>query len=117
MADLFPDRHDLAPAISKSRRQRVFQRPEDAAIAYGFGEPNRQWIYLDQSGVEVGRVLRWDHDNPDLDKIIRPISLRKEGWEPEAPLSPRPLFNLPQINATPDTVVTMAGSGSIILTS
>jgi hypothetical protein len=105
MADLFPDRHDLAPAIRKSRRQKVFQRPEDAAIAYGFGEPNRQWIYLDQSGVEVGKVLRWDPDNPEGEKIIRPISLREEGWKLTAPPTPRPLFNLPQINATPDTVV------------
>ena len=109
MADLFSDRHDQAPAVRKPPRQKVFQSPEDAARAYGFGEPSQQWRYLNQFGFEVGRVLRWDPDNPEGKKIIFPTSVWEEGWKHKAPLSPRPLFNLPQINATPDPVFIVEG--------
>lgn len=105
MTDLFLDRHDQGPAVRQSPPEKIFQRTEDAARGYGFGEPSGQWRYLDQFGFEVGRVLRWDPNNPDRDKIIRPISLWEEGWRLTAPPTPRPLFNLPQINATSDAVV------------
>lgn len=105
MSDLFPDRHEQPVILQPPPPENVFKSPEDAAKAYGFGEPSGQWSYLDQFGFEVGRVQRWDPDNPKLDKIIRPISLWEEGWKLTAPPTPRPLFNLSQINAAPDPVV------------
>ena len=38
MSDLFSDRHDPASGLQQALPERVFQRPEDAARGYGFGE-------------------------------------------------------------------------------
>ena len=105
MADLFSDRHDQASGLQQSPPEKIFQRSEDAARVFRLGEPSGQWSYLNQLGIEVGRTLRWDFDDPAIPKEIRLISVSEAGWKLTAPPSPRPLLNLPRINATPDPVV------------
>jgi hypothetical protein len=105
MTDLFSDRHDPASGLRQSPPEKIFQRSEDAARVFRLGEPSGQWSYLNQLGIEVGRTLRWDFGDPAIPKQIRLISVSENGWKLTAPPAPRPLLNLPQINATPDPVV------------
>lgn len=62
------------------------------------GEPSASWRYLDASGLELYRVLRFDE--PD-GKVVLPLSLRRKPdgvrWQFLAPPSPRPLFGLDRL--------------------
>jgi len=106
MADLFPAR-DEPPWPGRqhqgSRPQpRHFATAEDAINGYGRGMPDRQWTYVDASGAEVGRTLRW---NPPSGKDIRPVAKFPEGWRHAAMQEPRPLFNLPALLANQESPI------------
>jgi len=95
MADLFPAK-DEPPWPGRqhqsSRPQpRHFATAEDAINGYGRGMPDRQWTYVDASGAEIGRTLRW---NTATGKDIRPVAKFADGWRHAAMQEPRPLFNL-----------------------
>jgi 5S rRNA maturation endonuclease (ribonuclease M5) len=95
-ADLFPTTKNLAPALASRPAPSSFATAEDAVAAYRRGEPDRQWVYLDAEGNEVGRTLRW---NSPEGKVIRPIARSPGGWRTSAMIAPRPLFNLPGLLA------------------
>jgi len=106
MADLFPAR-DESPWPGRqhqsSRPQpRHFATAEDAINGYGRGMPDRQWTYVDASGAEVGRTLRW---NTATGKDIRPVAKFADGWRHAAMQEPRPLFNLLALLADQDSTL------------
>lgn len=106
MADLFPAR-DEPPWPGRqhqsSRPQpRHFATAEDAINAYGRGMPDRQWTYVDASGAEIGRTLRW---NTATGKDIRPVAKFPDGWRHAAMQEPRPLFNLPALLADQESPI------------
>ena len=60
-------------------------------------KPAGQWTYNDASGKPVALVLRFNRD--DGSKEFRPVSLHDEGgWYITAPATPRPIYNLTDIN-------------------
>lgn len=106
MADLFPARNDPpwpGRQHQSSRPQpRHFATAEDAINGYGRGVPDRQWTYVDASGAEVGRTLRW---NTATGKDIRPVAKFADGWRHAAMQEPRPLFNLPALLANQESPI------------
>ena len=96
IADLFPTIHNLAPSLASRQEPSTFATAEGAVAAYRRGEPDRQWVYRDAEGNEVGRTLRW---NSQKGKVIRPISQSPDGWRKSAMPAPRPLLNLPGLRA------------------
>jgi hypothetical protein len=102
MADLFPAQQEPSRPTSKREVLPAYSTIQDAIRAYGFGEPDRQWIYTDASGGEVGRTLRWQA--PD-GKEIRPLCRVPGGWRRAAMAEPKPLFNLPALLADPKSPV------------
>ena len=106
MADLFPAK-DEPPWPGRqhqsSRPQpRHFATAEDAINGYGRGMPDRQWTYVDASGAEIGRTLRW---NTATGKDIRPVAKFPDGWRHAAMQEPRPLFNLPALLANQESSI------------
>ena len=94
--DLFPTIQNLAPTLASRQEPTAFATAEYAVAAYRCGEPDRQWVYSDAEGNEVGRTLRW---NSHEGKVIRPIARFPGGWRTAAMIAPRPLFNLPGLLA------------------
>ncbi|MFN6190423.1 MAG: DUF3987 domain-containing protein [Planctomycetia bacterium] len=106
MADLFPSR-DEPPWPSRQYQSsrpepRHFATAEDAINGYGRGTPDRQWTYVDASGTEIGRTLRW---NMAKGKDIRPVARFPDGWRHAAMKEPRPLFNLPALLANQESPI------------
>lgn len=106
MADLFPAR-DEPPWPGRQHQgsrpePRHFATAEDAINGYGRGMPDRQWTYVDASGAEVGRTLRW---NTATGKDIRPVAKVADGWRHAAMQEPRPLFNLPALLANQESPI------------
>lgn len=87
------------------KSKRIYSTPEEAVLAYGFGEPANLWRYQDAKGIEVGVIARWDKETG---KDFRPVSLTSDGagWRQEQMPSPRPLYGLPQLLA--------ASAGSVV---
>lgn len=96
----WPVGHSPAP-------DRVFATPDEAARSYGFGDPSRWSPYRTADGTVVGRALRWDYTDGRKSEH-RPLSFDSIHWRPTAPLAPRPLLGLPEINSRPDETVYVA---------
>lgn len=106
MADLFPAK-DEPPWPGRQQQSsrpqpRHFATAEDAINGYGRGMPDRQWTYVDASGAEIGRTLRW---NTATGKDIRPVAKFADGWRHAAMQEPRPLFNLPALLANQESPI------------
>ena len=59
----------------------------------------KRYAYRDESGREIGRVLRWEYASGK--KEIRPISLYTDGWRQEHMPTPRRLYAVEAIRAFP----------------
>lgn len=109
MADLFPVPHEPAWPVrqhaSSRPEPRHFSSAKQAIDAYGRGQPDRQWAYVDETGEAVGHTLRW---NTDSGKDIRPVARFPDGWRHAAMPSPRPLLNLPTLATAHEPVIYVA---------
>lgn len=106
MADLMPERPDGNGAGVRGHQQGNGFPSADAAIRNlerQRGPRSKEWQYLDDAGVHVGSVIRWDIPGG---KTIRPVSRRDGQWRSEGMQSPRPLYRLPEVKAADRIVVT-----------
>ncbi len=71
------------------------------------GKPATVHDYLDEHGVHVGSVIRWQRS--PTDKEIRPTSLHADGWWLEHMPEPRPLLDRRRIVETAGTVYVVEG--------
>jgi hypothetical protein len=71
------------------------------------GPPSATWTYHNEAREPVGMVIRWDipADPADPDskprKVIQPVSKLAGGWANKGMPTPRPLYGLPVLLATP----------------
>ena len=80
----------------------------DAALkAYGRGRPTTVHKYLDEHGVHVSSVIRWDP--PSGKKVILPVSLFADGWRKNHMPAPRPLLDRLGIVETAGRVYVVEG--------
>ena len=93
---------DTAKADNKAAAK-LYTSASDAISALSFhrGQPTRIDTYRDGTGQVVGKVLRWDTAD---DKTFLPLRRSPDGWTCEAMPAPRPLFDLPTLLDTTDTV-------------
>lgn len=112
-ADLF-DRQastgrPTAPPKSSTKKRGLYTSAVDAQKAYEryLGEPIAVYEYLDESGVHVGSVIRWQRSSTE--KEIRPISLHADGWRLEQMREPRPLLSLPAIATASGRIFVVEG--------
>ena len=102
-SDLF-DRDDQQRATTKASKakksSKAYATAAAAQKAYErtLGKPATVHEYLDESGVHVGSVIRWQRS--PTDKVIRPISLHADGWRLEHMPTPRPLYQLSALSAS-----------------
>lgn len=103
---------------AEKKASKVYATAEAAVAAYQqtrsvrsllrLGKPTTVHEYLDEYGVHVGSVLRWQLSPSN--KEIRPISLHADGWRLEHMPTPRPLYRLPALSAsTGDRVYVVEG--------
>lgn len=97
-ADLF-DRQastgrPAAPPKASTKKRGLYSSAGEAQKAYErrLGKPITVHEYLDENGVHVGSVIRWQVRR--VGKEIRPISLHADGWRLEQMPEPRPLLGL-----------------------
>lgn len=70
-----------------------------------FGGKLTRHDYLGGDRTLLGAVVRFDYTG-GREKVVRPLSPVRGGWRIRAMPAPRPLYNLPQLLATPlDTVI------------
>jgi hypothetical protein len=71
-----------------------------AALESRHGSKWAWWTYHNAGGVPVGVVIRW---NTPTGKVVRPVSRKADGsgWYIGGMPSPRPLYGLPELLATP----------------
>lgn len=75
-----------------------------------FGKPATVHRYLDENGVHVGSVIRWQLS--PTKKEIRPVSLHADGWRMEHMPEPRPILDRQVIVETAGTVYAVEGEKS-----
>lgn len=114
--DLF-DADATRPAATKKaatpkadkKGSKAYATADAAQKAYErqYGKPATVHEYLDESGVHVGSVIRWQR--PRADKVIRPTSLHADGWRLEHMPEPRPLLDRRRIVETAARVYVVEG--------
>ncbi len=122
LGDLFPEREPnrlvTKPRTAKSATSKPTTKekePEtfptaDAAISHvarKFASSCFVWKYRNPLGEIVAYALRFDPKGRD--KIFQPVSRHGEGWVVKAPLSPRPLYNLPEVIASESPILFVEG--------
>lgn len=105
MADLFPTHQGLPLPFTMRHEPSNFATADEAIADYGRGTPDHQWTYVDSTGNEVGRTIRWNMPN---DKVVRPVALGPNGWTRTGIPYPRPLLHLPKLLADADSTVFVA---------
>ena len=108
-----PDKQPIVP-VPDDAPPMQFQHPQH-------GEPSMAWPYHGADGQLVGYVCRWNYTNAEnkQDKDILPVTYCDLGnghrqWHSPGYATPRPLFRMGDILASPDaavlvTVFTVAG--------
>lgn len=98
MADLFPAQVSRShkPQRKPKERERIFATHTDAIaeLERQHGKLSGSWTYFNHRSEAVGMVLRWDKPNG---KDIRPVSKEGDGWRIGAMPTPRPLYNLTEL--------------------
>lgn len=115
---------DSKPATKKRKGSKVHETADSAASAVVWSlkkNTGREWIetrrdiYNDDAGDRVAAVLRLDRADGAKDdqgkplKEYRPIRVVQEGWQIGDPEGLWPLFNLPEILQTDDSVYISEG--------
>ncbi len=79
---------------------RTFPTARDAVaeLERRHGPRSTTWTYHDAGGDPVGLVVRW---NTPTGKDVRPVSKTPAGWSIGGMPTPRPLYGLPDLLATP----------------
>lgn len=111
MSDLFPANGSSHTPNGKPPKAEKPAKPFDSIDAAlndyekgwaNLGPVDRDYLYRNAKGEEVGCVLRWNL--PD-DKVIKPVSLIDGKWYQKHMPDPRPLYNLPEILAADSDVI------------
>ncbi len=89
--------NDWRPAVNTEHKPRTFATAHDAiaSLEKQHGPRSRIWKYF-AAGEPVGVVVRWDHNG---EKTIRPVARTPEGWIISAMPSPRPLYQLSDVQS------------------
>lgn len=74
------------------------------------GQPSALYDYQDATGQLIGRVMRFDRQGG---KEIRQCSLQGDAWTWKAMPAPRPLYRLPSILKTANTVLMVEGEKAV----
>jgi 5S rRNA maturation endonuclease (ribonuclease M5) len=85
----------------------AYATADAAQKAYGLGRPTTVHKYLDEHGVHVSSVIRWDP--PNRKKVILPVSLFADGWRKNHMPAPRPLLDRRRIVETAGRVYVVEG--------
>lgn len=115
--DLFDDNATQPAATKKSTSSKAAGKAyatDQAAIgnyARRFGKPAMIHAYLDEHGVHVGSVIRWQVS--PTKKEIRPTSLHADGWRQEHMPEPRPLLDRRRIVETTGTIYVVEGEKKV----
>jgi hypothetical protein len=113
--DLF-DTDGTPPTTKKSSSSKPTSKAYKSAVeaqkAYErtWGKPATVHEYLDENGVHVGSVIRWQPS--PTQKEIRPIGLHADGWRLQAMAEPRPLLDRRTILETAGTAFVVEGEKS-----
>ena len=91
---------------------KAYKSAVEAQKAYErtWGKPATVHEYLDENGVHVGSVIRWQLS--PTKKEIRPIGLHADGWRLQAMAEPRPLLDRRTILETAGTAFVVEGEKS-----
>ncbi len=117
--DLF-DADSTRPATPKksssskpaTKSGKAYATADEAQEAYErtLGKPATVHKYLDEYGVHVGSVIRWQLS--PTKKTIRPTSLHADGWRREHMPEPRPILDRRRIVETTGRVYVVEGEKS-----
>jgi hypothetical protein len=103
LANLFPAKAGATPN-NNGKPSRTFATAEAALAELErlHGKRSGLWTYNDAQGKPVGLVVRWDGASG---KDFRPVARHGDDWRIGAMADPRPLYNLPHLEAAQRVVV------------
>lgn len=97
-ADDTSRRNGQAPRTRRDARTFPTARDAVAELERRHGPRSAAWTYTNAGGEPVGLVVRWDTPSG---KNVRPVSKTPAGWIIGGMPTPRPLYALPDLLATP----------------
>ena len=102
------DVSEVAPVMLLSSHEGRTTQDVEAYRDSKMGKPSHLWPYFNAEGTLVGYAARWDLPSG---KQIRPLTLSGKGrWQQKGIPTPRPLYNLLELNYRPqDPVLVVEG--------